>query len=85
MPIVYTMFMSKFINLPVFVLSLIFGLVAVYMLNEGETRQIFVYPTPENLEKIQYRDGTDTCFEFEQIEIQCPTNRSQISKIPIQA
>uniref|UniRef100_A0A6C0IGB5 Uncharacterized protein n=1 Tax=viral metagenome TaxID=1070528 RepID=A0A6C0IGB5_9ZZZZ len=79
------MFLLKFINIPVFVISLIFGLVAVYMLNEGEMRKIYVYPTPENLEKIQYKDGTDTCYEFEQIEIQCPNNKNQISKIPIQA
>jgi hypothetical protein len=79
------MYVLKFLHLPVFLASLILGLVAVYMLNEGETRKIYVYPTPENLAKIQYRDGTDTCFEFEQIEIQCPTNRSQVAKIPVQA
>ena len=79
------MYVLKFLHLPVFLASLLLGLVAVYMLNEGETRKIYVYPTPENLAKIQYRDGTDTCLEFEQIEIQCPTNRSQVAKIPVQA
>ena len=76
---------TKYISIPIFVLSFLFGLFAVYMLNHGEMRKIYVYPTPENLEKIQYQDGTDTCFEFKQMEVKCPANDSLLSKLPIQA
>jgi hypothetical protein len=54
------------------------------MMGQNETRKIYVYPTPENIDLIQYKDQTDTCFEFVQNEVQCPVNKSQISKIPAQ-
>lgn len=68
----------------VFLASLAFGLFAVYM-TAPDTRKIYVYPTPENVGVLQYRDKTDTCFSFKQKEISCPANESEISKIPAQA
>jgi|UniRef100_A0A6C0ENJ4 hypothetical protein len=76
---------TKYVSIPVFALSFLFGLLAVYMFNQGETRKIYVYPTPENLKKIQYKDGTDTCFEFKQMEVACPANDTLMSKLPVQA
>jgi hypothetical protein len=83
--IVRNMYVFKFINLPIFAISLTIGLIAVYMLNENDKRKIYVYPTPENIDKILYRDGTNTCYEFKQKEVPCPKDRSHISKMPIQA
>ena len=74
----------KFINVPVFIASLILGIFAVY-LYVPEMRRIYVYPTPENLELLQYKDKTDTCFEYKQSEVSCPTDASSIFKIPAQA
>lgn len=77
--------MFKILNVPIFTVTLILGLIAVYMFNENDKRKIFVYPTPTNVEKLLYRDGTSTCYKFEQKEIPCPANRNQIAKLPIQA
>jgi hypothetical protein len=74
----------KYINFPVFVISLIVGLYAVYI-TLPDTRKIFVYPTPENISLLQYRDKTNTCFSVTQKEVTCPKNESEISKIPAQA
>jgi hypothetical protein len=74
----------KFINFPVFLLSLAFGLFAVYI-TMPDTRKILVYPTPENASILQYRDKTNTCFSFKQSEVTCPTNEGDITKIPVQA
>lgn len=76
--------LSKLINIPAFIVSVLIGFCAVYMMGQGETRKIYVYPTPDNIDQIQYKDTTNTCFEFVQNEIQCPINKSQISKIPAQ-
>ena len=76
--------LSKLINIYVFIISVLFGIFGVYILGEGENRKIYIYPTPENIDIIQYKDATSTCFEFVQTEIQCPINKSQISKIPAQ-
>ena len=76
---------TYFINVPVFALSLAVGLVFVYLGNEGEQRKIFVYPSPENLSLLQYKDRAGTCFQYSQTKVACPANAAEISKIPIQA
>ena len=74
----------KYINIPVFLISLAFGLFAVYI-TMPDTRKIYVYPTPENVSLLQYKDKTDTCFSFKQTEVTCPTNENDISKVPAQS
>ena len=74
----------KYINFTVFLASLAFGLFAVYM-TAPDTRKIYVYPTPENVDILQYRDKADSCFSFIQKEVGCPTDESKISKIPMQS
>jgi hypothetical protein len=74
----------RFINVPVFLASFVFGLIAVYI-TVDDTRRIFVYPTPDNVAAIQYRDKAGTCFDFKSKGVKCPTNSWDISKIPAQA
>jgi len=74
----------KYINFTVFIASLAFGLFAVYM-TVPDNRTIYVYPTPENVDILQYKDKTNSCFSFEQKEIDCPKDNSMISKIPMQS
>jgi len=74
----------KYIRLDIFILSLAFGLFAVYI-TMPDTRKIYVYPTPENVGVLQYKDKTDTCFTYKQTEVSCPTNESEISKVPMQS
>jgi hypothetical protein len=74
----------KYIKLNVFIISLAFGLFAVYI-TMPDTRKIYVYPTPENIDVLQYKDKTDTCFQFKQNEVDCPTNEAEITKIPVQS
>lgn len=77
------MFM-KYINVPIFLISLALGIFIVYI-TMPDTRKIYVYPTPENIDIMQYRDKTDSCFYFKQTEVACPKNEKDISKIPAQS
>ena len=45
----------KLINVPLFIASLSFGLFLVYI-TSPRPDIIYVYPTPDNLDKIQYKD-----------------------------
>jgi hypothetical protein len=74
----------KFIRLDVFILSVAFGLFAVYI-TMPDTRKIYVYPSPENVGVLQYKDKTNTCFSFKPKEVTCPTDESEISKVPVQS
>lgn len=74
----------KFINFKYFLFSLAFGLFAVYMV-APDMRKIYVYPTPENIDVVQYKDKTDTCFSVKQSETSCPKDDSKVNIIPMQA
>ena len=73
----------KFINIPVFILSLAIGFFFVYVFIPSK-RKIYVYPTPDNVDTIQYKDETGTCFEFKDKKVGCPAKESDIAKIPAQ-
>jgi len=75
--------MLKYINVYVFLLSFSIGMFMVYITMDT-SRKIYVYPTPENVDKIQYRDKTNTCFSMKQTEVQCPKDESKITKIKAQ-
>ena len=70
-------FFHKYINIPVFIISLIIGIAMVYI-TMPDNRKIYVYPTPENISVLRYKDKTDTCFTFQQKEVACPKNEKDI-------
>ena len=73
----------KFISLKVFLISIAIGLLFVYLSNPDPTI-IFVYPTPDNVGRVEYKDKADNCFQFEAKEVECPSNHSLIKTIPVQ-
>lgn len=73
----------KFINFPIFLLSLALGLLFVYLSNP-DVKKIVVYPTPDNLDSIQYQDKSSNCFKANAEEVSCPTDSSKIFDIPLQ-
>jgi hypothetical protein len=76
--------LTFFLNIPIFIISLAIGIYAVYVTNNSEKRKITIYPTPDNIDKIQYKDNADNCFQFKQTEVNCPTSPTDISKIRTQ-
>jgi hypothetical protein len=74
----------NYISFPTFLISFAIGLFFTYILGP-EIKTIFIYPSPENVDKILFKDKADNCFYFDQNEVKCPSNNSLISKIPIQS
>jgi hypothetical protein len=75
--------MLKYISLPIFLVSLTIGLFFVYILGP-DMKTIYVYPTPENAGKIQYKDNANNCFLFASTQVKCPTDGTEIKTLPIQ-
>ena len=73
----------NYISFPIFLISFAIGIFFVYIWGPDK-KIVYVYPTPENVDKILFKDNADNCFYFEQTETECPSNNSFLSKIPIQ-
>lgn len=73
----------KFINVPIFIISLAIGLFFSYI-TTPLPEVILVYPTPDNINSIQYQDEGDNCFGFTSEEVKCPKDQTQIREYPIQ-
>lgn len=73
----------NYISVPLFIISLAAGLFFVYILGP-EVKTIYIYPSPENINKILFKDKADNCFELHQEEVECPSDESLLAKIPIQ-
>ncbi len=71
------------INFPVFLVSLSIGLFYVYI-SVPNPKVIYVYPTPDNIEKFQYKDNADNCFTFDANEVSCSKAKGAVKKIPVQ-
>ena len=74
----------KFVNVPVFIISVFVGLCFVYI-TIPDMRKIYVHPSPDNIDILQYRDKTDSCFQYKQKEISCPKDESNVKMIPVQS
>jgi hypothetical protein len=75
--------LSKYIHMHVFIISFIIGLIFVYVIGP-ETKTIYMYPSPSNYLKTQYKDSSNQCFQFKPVETQCPINPFEIKTVPVQ-
>lgn len=73
----------NYISIPIFLISFAIGLFFIYILGP-EIKTIYIYPSPENVDKILFKDKAENCFYFEPQNVDCPKDESLISKIPIQ-
>lgn len=74
----------NYISLPIFLVSFAIGLLFIYLMGP-EMKTIYIYPSPENVDKILFKDKADNCFNFQEEIVECPKDENLISKIPIQA
>ena len=74
----------NYISLPTFLISFAIGLLFIYFIGP-EMKTIYIYPSPENVDKILFKDKADNCFYFKEENVECPKDRNLISKIPIQS
>ena len=76
--------MLRFISVKIFIVALSIGLFLNY-LTIPKPNVIHIYPTPDNYNKLQFKDSSGSCFGIDSKEVKCPFNKEEISKIPFQS
>ena len=64
--------MFQYINFTYFIISFTLGLFLVYVLGE-DVKVVKVYPNPDNIQTILYKDKADECFKLKATEVKCPS------------
>ena len=75
------------INFSTFIIALAVGLFATYI-TQPQNKIVYVYPTPNNIDKLLFKDLADTCYQFKSEETDCDNNEgsilNKILNIPVQ-
>jgi hypothetical protein len=75
--------MFKYINFKVFIIAFVIGILYNYI--SDDKKIIFMYPTPDNVNTLQYKDKSDNCFTYDLKEMSCPSDDNLIHNIKIQS
>ena len=51
---------------------------------DNDKKKIYVYPTPSNINSVEFKDKADNCFEYNMEKVKCPSKKSEINNIPVQ-
>ena len=74
--------MLKHIRVAPFVLGLVMGIVGILFVNP-EKNIIYKYPTPENAEKVIYKDKNGECYTYKAKKVDCDKNESRLKNFPL--
>ena len=67
----------KYISVPVFLTSVALGLFLTYIIG-ADMKTIYVFPTPDNVGSIQYKDYADNCYTYQQEMVACGDDYKEI-------
>jgi len=72
----------KLINVPLFLISLSIGLFVTYLTRKQTV--IYVYPNPDNENKVLFQDRAENCYKFTPKKVDCPADPNKIRDYRIQ-
>ena len=72
----------KYISARIFLISFFIGLFIVYVLGP-DTKTVYVYPTPDNIDNFILKDMSGGCFKYKEDAVPCPSD-SELEITPVQ-
>jgi hypothetical protein len=75
--------MFGIIDTRLFLISFFIGIFFAYI-SDPQQKVIYIYPSPDNVDNVVYKDEADNCFKFSHEEVDCPFYAKDMGKIPSQ-
>ena len=73
----------QYISFKIFLSSFLVGLLFLYLMGP-QNKKVYVYPSPQTIDKAIFQDKAQQCFLYKQEETECPKNKNDINSIPVQ-
>ena len=73
----------KCISFKIFIASFLIGLLFLYLMGP-QNKKVYVYPSPQTIDRAIFKDKAEQCFLYKEENVDCPTNKKDISVIPVQ-
>jgi hypothetical protein len=74
--------MLKHIRLQPLLFGIVFGVIGILFV-KPEKNVIYKYPTPENSEKIIYKDKNGVCYTYKSNQVDCDKNEAKLKNFPL--
>jgi len=74
--------LSKYLDVKVFLITLIVALIAVYWY-QPDARIVTRFPNPDNSGKLTYQDESKNCYKYEATQVKCPSDPNLILEHPV--
>jgi len=72
---------TKYINITIFLVTFLLGLIYIYCFDYK--RKVEVFPTPHNIDKVEYKDEAENCFNYKIKDVKCPGDKNKIKLLPL--
>ena len=72
---------TKYINVTIFLITFLIGLTYIYCFDYK--RKVEVFPTPHNIDKIEYKDEAENCINYKIKDVKCPSDKHKIKLLPL--
>jgi hypothetical protein len=69
---------TDYINPLAFFLAFSIGIFLTYIYSKPK-KVIIQWPTPENADKLVYKNNDNTCYKYKANETECPVDKTQIN------
>lgn len=73
----------RIISFKIFIVSFLIGLLFLYVMGP-QNKKVYVYPSPQTVDRAIFQDKAEQCFLYKEENVDCPTNKKNISVIPVQ-
>jgi hypothetical protein len=74
--------MLKHIRVFPLILGIVIGIIAIILV-KPPMNVVHKYPTPENANKLIYKDKNNVCYKYNAIKVDCDKNESRLKDFPL--